>query len=166
MFEELIFLLLFIFGYCYYDNFDNYVNYYSIYTIGIMFGLFIFILYWIIGYVMHIIDMKINHKLNKQTNSITINTLYYVLFYSISEGMIIILHNDLFIDNKIINIYDFLLRVLISVAFYDIWFYFIHRLLHHKSIYKYIHKIHHEAINPTTYHAMHTLSFWKGLSKT
>ena len=41
---------------------------------------------------------------------------------------------------------EVLLHMLISVALDDTWFYWSHRLLHHKSIYKYIHKQHHNFV--------------------
>ncbi|XP_029140659.1 methylsterol monooxygenase 1-like, partial [Protobothrops mucrosquamatus] len=33
-----------------------------------------------------------------------------------------------------------------SAVIEDTWHYFLHRLLHHKRIYKYIHKVHHEFV--------------------
>ncbi|KAL7981812.1 hypothetical protein Chor_000869 [Crotalus horridus] len=35
-----------------------------------------------------------------------------------------------------------------SAVIEDTWHYFVHRLLHHKRIYKYIHKVHHEFLAP------------------
>ncbi|XP_003415841.2 methylsterol monooxygenase 1-like [Loxodonta africana] len=40
--------------------------------------------------------------------------------------------------------YMLLLRCFGCAVIEDTWHYFLHRLLHHKRIYKYIHKIHHE----------------------
>ncbi|XP_070550412.1 methylsterol monooxygenase 1-like [Ptychodera flava] len=39
--------------------------------------------------------------------------------------------------------YDTAWRVYLCAVFEDTWHYFMHRLLHHKRIYKYIHKLHH-----------------------
>lgn len=45
------------------------------------------------------------------------------------------------------------------VAFTDFFIYWIHRGLHHKSIYKYVHKAHHKWVVPTPYasHAFHPM---------
>ena len=55
----------------------------------------------------------------------------------------------------------------IFLLFDDTWFYWIHRLLHHPNIFKYIHKVHHKSIdvNPFTSLSFHwaealLLTFW------
>ena len=39
--------------------------------------------------------------------------------------------------------YTTLAQLVACLVVEDTWHYFVHQLLHHKSIYKYIHKVHH-----------------------
>lgn len=87
---------------------------------------------------------------------ISINYLYYntnyldqVFIVYDNNNKINKFNNDIK-DYSFLN-YDVLFIIIYSVLFTDIHFYFIHRSLHHKSIYKYIHKIHHESKNPTPF---------------
>jgi sterol desaturase/sphingolipid hydroxylase (fatty acid hydroxylase superfamily) len=35
------------------------------------------------------------------------------------------------------------------IIFHETWFYWAHRLMHHKLIYSYVHSVHHKSVNPT-----------------
>src|SRR5688572_18863440 len=40
-----------------------------------------------------------------------------------------------------------------TVVFHDFYFYWTHRLMHHKKLFKYIHRVHHESTNPSPWAA-------------
>jgi len=48
-----------------------------------------------------------------------------------------------------------LLHILVCMLSHDMFFYYSHRLLHHKAIYKYIHKVHHEWTSPVSITAIY-----------
>lgn len=41
-----------------------------------------------------------------------------------------------------------LAKIVLFFLFEDFWFYWVHRALHHPSIYKYVHKVHHDHAAP------------------
>lgn len=47
----------------------------------------------------------------------------------------------------------FLFSLLLLIFLHDTYFYWIHRLMHHPKIYKYVHYIHHKSHNPTPFAA-------------
>lgn len=53
-------------------------------------------------------------------------------------------HQGLQVDSAIPSVFTICRDLFISLMLNDILFYMFHRLLHHKSIYKYIHKQHHK----------------------
>ena len=46
-----------------------------------------------------------------------------------------------------------ILSFLIMILFHDFYFYITHRLMHHPSIYKYVHRVHHQSTNPSPWAA-------------
>lgn len=43
--------------------------------------------------------------------------------------------------------------VLVSILIHDFYFYLTHRMMHHKLIFKYVHKVHHNSTDPSTWAA-------------
>lgn len=43
------------------------------------------------------------------------------------------------------------LSVLVMLFMHDTYFYWMHRMLHHPKLFKYIHKVHHKSVNPSPF---------------
>jgi len=43
----------------------------------------------------------------------------------------------------------FILSFFLTLLIHDTYFYWMHRLMHHKKLYKYFHKVHHQSTNPS-----------------
>ena len=48
----------------------------------------------------------------------------------------------------------FALSVILLIFIHDTWFYWIHRLMHHRKLYRLIHLVHHRSHNPTPWAAL------------
>ncbi|MBX2962674.1 MAG: sterol desaturase family protein [Cyclobacteriaceae bacterium] len=46
------------------------------------------------------------------------------------------------------------LSAILIIFLHDTYFYWMHRLIHHKSVYKYVHRVHHLSTNPSPWAAM------------
>ena len=47
----------------------------------------------------------------------------------------------------------FILSIIVAILIHDTFFYWGHRLMHHKSIFRYVHKVHHNSTNPSPWAA-------------
>ena len=87
------------------------------------------------------------------------------IMYSMSTVVIFSLIGFcIFTANKMdyVNIYNnvadygwayFFISLVIMILFHDFYFYWTHRLMHHKRLFKYIHKVHHDSTNPSPWAA-------------
>ncbi|MBS1508507.1 MAG: DUF2147 domain-containing protein [Bacteroidetes bacterium] len=51
---------------------------------------------------------------------------------------------------------------IVTLIFHDFYFYWTHRLMHHKKIFKYVHRVHHESTNPSPW-AAYSFHPWEAL---
>jgi Delta7-sterol 5-desaturase len=52
--------------------------------------------------------------------------------------------------------------LILTLVFHDFYFYWTHRLMHHKHLFKYIHRVHHESTNPSPW-AAYAFHPWEAL---
>jgi lathosterol oxidase len=52
--------------------------------------------------------------------------------------------------------------LILTLIFHDFYFYWTHRLMHHKKLFKYIHRVHHESTNPSPW-AAYAFHPWEAL---
>lgn len=46
-----------------------------------------------------------------------------------------------------------IISLVVAIVFHDFYFYWTHRLMHHKKIFRYVHRVHHESTNPSPWAA-------------
>jgi lathosterol oxidase len=51
---------------------------------------------------------------------------------------------------------------ILTLIFHDFYFYWTHRLMHHKSLFKYVHRVHHKSTNPSPW-AAYSFHPWEAL---
>lgn len=116
--------------------------------------------------------IQLKERVNaKQIKSELINSIYtllvstsFVLFiYYLKSMGLTKIYTDINEYPKIYAYAGFFVFLFLD----DTWFYWIHRLLHHPRLYKYVHKVHHESVdvNPFTSLSFHwlealLLTFW------
>lgn len=71
------------------------------------------------------------------------------------------------ITNIYYNISDYgivylIFSLVVAIVFHDFYFYWTHRLMHHKKLFKYVHRVHHESTNPSPW-AAYSFHPWEAL---
>ncbi len=62
-------------------------------------------------------------------------------------------YTQMYLDIEAHSIGYFIFSVVAFIFIHDTYFYFTHRFMHWKKIYRYVHKIHHDSTNPTPWAA-------------
>lgn len=55
-----------------------------------------------------------------------------------------------------------IMSFIITLVFHDFYFYWTHRVMHHKKLFKYVHRVHHESTNPSPW-AAYSFHPWEAL---
>jgi sterol desaturase/sphingolipid hydroxylase (fatty acid hydroxylase superfamily) len=68
----------------------------------------------------------------------------------------------IYTDINEFGIIYFVFSIILVFLIHDTYFYFMHRLMHNRTIYKYVHKVHHHSTDPTvftsyTFHPLETI---------
>ncbi len=81
------------------------------------------------------------------------NSLVTLAIFSLSLGGLYLFrdYTRLYFDLSKFGLTYFFFQVVLLILIHDTWFYWVHRFMHIKIIYQYVHVIHHRSINPTPY---------------
>lgn len=89
------------------------------------------------------------HEFLYSMSTVVIFSLIGYLTVSARKSGITQSYNDIATYGISYLIFSFIL----TLIFHDFYFYWTHRLMHHKSIFRYVHRVHHESTNPSPWAA-------------
>lgn len=126
-----------------------------------------FLLFWIIGrnHWRHLFIQKDFPK-NKQLYREFAYSMSTVVIFSL-VGLGVYAANKAGITQLYRHIDDYGVAYLIgsfvlTLLFHDFYFYWTHRLMHHRKVFKYVHRVHHESTNPSPW-AAYAFHPWEAL---
>ena len=114
-------------------------------------GLF-FLLFWI----KKISSRRIQMRVKAGRKSLSNEMIYSICTLTIFTALDIVLY--IAKQNGYTKIYDdvseyglayLILNLVVLLFLHDAYFYWVHRLMHWKAIYKYVHKVHHNSVDPS-----------------
>ena len=145
-----------IWGVAKFQLFMNFIRYYPIA------GLFFFIFYiWKKDLFNR---FKIQDKFPKKEkiiNEIKQSAITLIVFASIGVSVFVLNKSGImktklyFNPNENGGIPFMILSFILITIWHETYFYWIHRLMHHKKIYPYVHQVHHQSVNPSPIAAYH-----------
>ncbi|HMZ58810.1 MAG TPA: sterol desaturase family protein [Leptospiraceae bacterium] len=139
-----------------YQLFMNFIRYYPI--AGAAFVIFYI---WKKDYFARFRIQEKYPKTEKILHELRQSALTLVIFAAIGTTVYVLKRMNI-LDNKIYrdpSLYGgvpyMILSYILLTVWHETWFYWAHRLMHHKKIYKYVHLTHHQSVNPTPIAAYH-----------
>jgi len=126
-----------------------------------------FLIFWVIarGGLMHLFIQRAMPKSRQLWKEFAYSMSTVVIFSLVGFGIYTAEHAGL---TKIYhNVDDYgiaymVMSLIIAIVFHDFYFYWTHRLMHHKKLFRYIHKVHHESTNPSPW-AAYSFHPWEAL---
>jgi lathosterol oxidase len=117
-----------------------------------------FLIFWVIAKnaLKHRFIQKVFPKSNQlwkefgysMSTVIIFSLIGFCIFKANKAGITMIYHN---VDDY--GMAYMALSLAVAIIFHDFYFYWTHRLMHHKKIFKYVHRVHHESTNPSPWAA-------------
>ena len=90
---------------------------------------------------------------SQQIRTEILYSVYSLLFFALSATLIFFLYqnglNQIYLDFFAMPRGYFLLSLVVMVLLHDSYFYWTHRLLHWKPLFRYVHHVHHRSLAPT-----------------
>ena len=126
-----------------------------------------FLVFWIIGRkaLKHLFIQKVfpgNSQLWKEfgysMSTVVIFSLVGYGIYTTEKSGITLIYQRI----SDYGIFYMVVSLMLAIVFHDFYFYWTHRLMHHKKLFRYIHKVHHESVNPSPW-AAYSFHPWEAL---
>ena len=86
--------------------------------------------------------------LHSSTSSIVLSGIAAILFFTPARS-----YTQLYTDLSQYPIWWVPVSIVLSLVIHDTYFYWMHRLLHHKRIFRFTHLLHHRSVNPSPWSA-------------
>jgi Delta7-sterol 5-desaturase len=117
-----------------------------------------FVVFWVIGknHWRHLFIQKVfpkNTELVREfaysiSTVIIFSLIGFCIYLSIKAG-----YTNIYNDATEYGVFYLVLSFPLTVIFHDFYFYWTHRFMHLKKVYKYVHRVHHESTNPSPWAA-------------
>lgn len=126
-----------------------------------------FVIFWVIARkrLQHLFIQKVFPKSSQLWKEFAYSMSTVVIFSLVGVGIYTAKQNGYTLIYDDINEYGIgymIMSFVIMVVYHDFYFYWTHRLMHHKALFKYVHRVHHESTNPSPW-AAYSFHPWEAL---
>ncbi len=126
-----------------------------------------FLIFWVIAKngLMHLFIQRTMPKSRQLWKEFAYSMSTVVIFSLVGFGIYSAEHPGLTKIYHNVNEYGIaymIFSLLVAIVFHDFYFYWTHRLMHHKKLFKYVHRVHHESTNPSPW-AAYAFHPWEAL---